>query len=144
MERNDLLRQVATGSFIFLMAFFAYIWKLSESLPEKEARGLGLTVIIMGQLAILPALVDKQRISIRRVRMNRFLAAIMAIAVVGYAILMYVPSLAEIIHIAPITPIDWIMTGFLSFAVFGLAELTKYGGHRTTNDPDSANPRLMP
>ncbi|HZW58530.1 MAG TPA: cation-transporting P-type ATPase [Nitrososphaerales archaeon] len=127
LDGRQFARLAAIGFLIFILSTLLYFWGVSRGLDERSARGLGLTMMIMGQLAIIPTELTPQRINFSQVIQNRYFVTMLIVVVVGFVSAMYVSALASAVQISPISAIDWVIVLSLSIFVFGVATLTKLG-----------------
>ena len=125
LTRTQFARLGGIGFLIFFSSAVLYSWGLFSGLEEASARGLGLSVMIFGQLAIIQSELTARRSRLSDVGENKFLIGMLALVVAAFVLVMYVPSLAVAVQIAPISFVGWGVVVVLACGIFLVAELTK-------------------
>ncbi|MDG6997378.1 MAG: cation-transporting P-type ATPase, partial [Nitrososphaerota archaeon] len=127
LSRMQFARLAGIGLVIFLIAAVLYVWALSTGMEEGRARGLGLSMMIVGQLVIIPTELSSQRTRFSEIMSNKYLLGMIALIMFAYILTMYTPFLAPALQISSITLVEWLVVFVLSLMIFLLAELTKRG-----------------
>lgn len=125
LNRIQFARLAGIGLAIFLLSAGIYAWAMSVGMGEHEARGLGLTMMILGQLVVIPTEVSSRGTKLSDIRSNKYLVGMIALVIAAYVLTMYIPFLALALQISSITLLEWVLVIALSFVIFLVAEITK-------------------
>ena len=134
VERKSLGRLVALGLAIFVLSFTGYSIGFSVGYSEEHARALGFTMMIVSQLAIVPAELGHKRLSLFELAENHRFIWISVIALVTFVLVLYVPGVASAAKMAPISLTDWILVCGGAAVSYCFAEASK----RLTSNGKSA------
>lgn len=125
MNRRDLLRFVLLGFVIFLLSLAGYAAGFYLGYSESHARALGFTFMFLGQLIVVPTELTRGRASLSVFRKNRRAVWILALAIVTFLLILYVPDLAAATKLSALTASDWLIVALFSAVTVALAELSK-------------------
>ncbi|MCL4517705.1 MAG: cation-transporting P-type ATPase [Thaumarchaeota archaeon] len=125
LNRIQFVRLAGIGLAIFLLSAGIYVWALSVGMDEGRARGLGLSMMIIGQLVIIPTESSSRKTKLSDIRENKYLGGMIALVIVAYVVTMYTPFLSFVLQISSISLFDWVLVLALSGLIFVIAELTK-------------------
>lgn len=127
VRKDQLARLIAVGTVVFLLSLAAYSWALKAGYGERDARTLGFTTLLFGQVVTIATELSKGRISSSRLLGNRNLGWILLAVAVSYLAMMYVPFLAAVFRLEPLTGYEWGLAVLLGLVPLAFAELTKRG-----------------
>ena len=125
VERGSLIRLVGIGFFIFAASYLGYSFGYSWGYDEAHARSLGFTVMVMAQVAIIPAELGRRSLSVKELLQNRRLFWITGLALLAYVALIYLPGTAEATKMSPLSGTDWALILGSAVLAYVIAEATK-------------------
>ncbi len=108
LARADAIRPVAIGITLFIGVITLYLLRLAEGAPGVDARALAMTTLMIGQVCmVLTERSPDQPIWKRGLRGNRILVVALVATPVSLLAALYVPFLADILRLAPLSVPDW-------------------------------------
>jgi Ca2+-transporting ATPase len=125
LERRQLGRLLTIGVAIFLLSAASYVLAYSSGYGEPRARSLGLSVMLVGQLILIPSELSSGRVKPLELFRNRYFDAMAALVLVLYLIAMYSPLLEQALQIGALALTDWMIVALGAVATLVVAELTK-------------------
>ena len=125
LGKAQFARLAGIGFLIFLLSAGLYAWAISNGMEEAAARGLGLSMMILGQLAIIPTELSSRGTRLSEITTNKYTVAMISLVIVAYVVTMYTPFLAFALQIYPISSAGWILVIVLSLLILATAELSK-------------------
>lgn len=125
IRREQMARLLGLGALIFLLSLAAYVWALRSGYDEFDARTLGFTTLMLGQVITIATELNKRRITLSALARNTNYIGIVAAVVVSYLVIMYVPFLSGIFRLEPLTGYEWGIAIALGLIPLAFAELTK-------------------
>jgi Ca2+-transporting ATPase len=125
LEMNDFALAGLLGLALFAVSFVPYYFALSDGKIEEHARAIAFATLTLGQLFLMFSLISRERLSFRRFVENQSIIAVFAVFSVLFAILMYVPFLAGVMKIYPLSLGEWGAALAIAFGFLILAEIVK-------------------
>jgi len=119
LSRNDLIRVVVQGAVLSTGVIALYLWRLTV-VSADEARATAFVAMIVGQILLL--VIERSRPKTLWAGFGDFgrvSYAVLAIVVAGVAAAVYIPPVADLLKLVPLSLAEWGMV----FAVAGAATL---------------------
>ena len=135
VDRRSLMRLIALGFVIFLFSYIGYATGFAWGYDENHARALGLTCMVMAQMAVIPAELGRRRLKGTELARNRRLLWITALAITIYLAVIYVPGAYAAAKLSPLNSADWAIV----LASAGLAYLVAEGTKLLNPPPSTRN-----
>jgi Ca2+-transporting ATPase len=114
---------IIVGTVLFLGTFGVYLAALPWG--ETYARSVAFSAMVFGQVLLIVSTLARRHTSWKRLVSNKFLLPMMAIALGGYALLMYIPVAADYMRIIPLGPAEWLWIVGMGFVPFMASEILK-------------------
>lgn len=107
---SDFIRALAQGLALFAGVVLLFLIRLGQGAPEADARALAITALFLGQVLLVLAarspLVPLWRMGWGH---NRALPLIIGATLLSLIFGLYLPGLAELLRLAPLTPAEWLL-----------------------------------
>jgi Ca2+-transporting ATPase len=126
-DRRMTAQVLIAGSYMGTVSCIAYGWFLERGLAVEEARNLVLLLMVLFENAhALNA--RSERLSILQVpfRANPFLIAAIIGAQLLHVAALFTPGLAEVLRVAPMKLLDWVLVALLAASLILVMELFKH------------------
>jgi Ca2+-transporting ATPase len=115
LNRANTIRVLAEGLALFGGVLGLYLLRLAEDTPEPSARALALTTLMVGQvLLVLTERSPEQPIWQLGLRGNRALPAVLGVTLLSLLAALYLPWLADVLKLAPLSATDWLLAGTIA------------------------------
>ncbi len=109
---NDFLGASIKGATLFGGILWLYLGALAQGLPEAQARGTALTAMILGQvLLVLTQRSLGAPLWQTAWRGNQMLLPVVGVTLASLAAALYLPPLAGLLHLAPLSLREWGLGG---------------------------------
>lgn len=129
-----LVCSLLEGMGLFGAVWGAYAFALGHGWPEAAARNVAFTSLVLGQIGLVLVERGEGRPWSAGLRGNRLLPAILALTAASTA-LPYAPPVADALHLAPLSPSEWLAALLLSLAATLWAELVQLARQWRFNSP---------
>ncbi|HET7421277.1 MAG TPA: cation-transporting P-type ATPase [Candidatus Dormibacteraeota bacterium] len=142
LPRQALLRGVAEGVLLSAAVIGLYVGRLASGEGEGEARATAFVTLLVGQMLLLLIERTRPRLLWRGAAdLGRASRVVIGGAIILILLALYLPPLAEVLKLQPLTPLEWgIALGAASAATLW-AEVVKLIGHATPSRAPATAPR---
>jgi magnesium-transporting ATPase (P-type) len=140
-DRRMVAQVAVAGTYMGIIGALAYDWFLQRGLSVDEARNLVLLLMVLFENAhALNA--RSERLSVFRIPLtaNPFLISAILGAQALHVGAMFTPGLRDVLGVAPVAFIDWVLVAALALSLIVVMEAFK-PALRLSQSPDPANTR---
>ncbi len=110
LARNDLIIAVVQGTVLSGGVIGLYLWRLSLGEPVPEARATAFIAMLLGQIALLVIERTRPDFIWRGLQsFGRVSIIVLVIALAGVVLALYVPPLAAILKLVPLSSTEWVL-----------------------------------
>ncbi len=118
LTRADAMRPVAIGITLFVGVIGLYLLRLTEGASGADARSLAMTTLMIGQVCmVLTERSPEKPVWRQRLRGNRILPVALLATPLSLLAALYVPFLADILKLAPLSAPDWALAAVVALAM---------------------------
>ncbi|HEV2359954.1 MAG TPA: cation-transporting P-type ATPase [bacterium] len=136
VDSADFLWASATGVTLCGGVLWLYLWGLGHVGGEAHARGIALAALLLGQIIlVLSARSPTTAFWRAPLSGNRVLPPVLGVTVASLAVVLYVPPLASILHVAPPSAAGWVLAAGVAGATTFWHEMFKTAKARRGTPP---------
>jgi Ca2+-transporting ATPase len=118
LTRADAMRPVAIGTTLFIGVIALYLLRLAEGASGADARALAMTTLMIGQVCmVLTERSPEKPVWKLGLRGNWILPVALVATPLSLLAALYVPFLADILKLAPLSTPDWALAAVVALAM---------------------------